>query len=138
MKSILRVSHRSYHRLKNTCSMLHNVIWSLKCQKCIFSQSETFDFSGGACPWTSPLGGDKQTSLPLCGMQIFLASYPPVIYDYPADKIFRYIPVIACPRLSQLAPRLLLHFAPSTRFKYFASYKSVEKGDCENRVFHID
>ena len=25
-------------------------------------------------------------------LEIFLASYPPVIYDYPADKIFGYIP----------------------------------------------
>ena len=30
---------------------------------------------------------------PVWGLELFLASYPPVIYDYPADKFFCHIPV---------------------------------------------
>ena len=32
-------------------------------------------------------GGGGVKNSPLCGLEIFLASYPPVIYDYRADKI---------------------------------------------------
>ena len=39
-----------------------------------------------------PLGGAKKNSSPLRDSEIFLASYPSVIYDYPADKIFCHIP----------------------------------------------
>ena len=51
-----------------------------------FNQSETFDFQ-------NPLGGVKKIPRRFAA-QIFLASYPPIIYDYPADKIFCYIHVL--------------------------------------------
>ena len=62
--------------------------------KGFFSQFETFGFqnSPGEHIPEPPKGGGGLKNSPLCGLEIFLASYPPVIYDYPADKIFGYIP----------------------------------------------
>ena len=34
---------------------------------------------------------DYNNFSPLCGSEIFLASYPSVIFDYPADKIVCHI-----------------------------------------------
>ena len=81
----LKVSHCRHQKFENIFSILYHLIWSLRCQKCIFSQSETQDLR------------------PLI-FRVLRRSMPPDPFSfaarkfftqltYPPDKMFCYISV---------------------------------------------
>ena len=83
--------------------------------KGFFSQFETFGFqnSPGEHIPEPPKGGVLKKFAAL-RLGDFLASYPPVIYDYPADKIFGYIPVfIECGVLAPFSHRGSFSLSPN-------------------------